>query len=344
MSEAINPVVDMTQSVTSFAQTPLLDVHSLSKYFPIRKGLWQRVVGHVRAVDGVSFSLREGEIFGLAGESGSGKSTVARMVVGLHTPTGGQVRWRGQAVTDQQHDLAFKQAVQMVFQNPGSSLNPRRSIAQTLRVPLNVHNVPRAEHKQRILELLDMVELPASFASKYPFELSGGQKQRVAIARALAVKPKLIVLDEPTSALDVSVQAKVIELLLRLRDELSLSYLFISHDLSLMRSFADRVGVMYLGKLAEVGTTADVFRDPKHPYTQGLLASIPVVSADEEAFKPNIRHLRGEIPSPAKVPRGCSFHTRCPKVLAHCREDDPAFVEVGGQQVRCHLFRNSVSE
>lgn len=322
----------------------LLQVRGLSKHFPIRKGLFQNVVGHVRAVDGVSFEIRAGEIFGLAGESGSGKSTVARTVVGLYQPTAGDIDLGGQPVAGRQHDLAFKKSVQMVFQNPGSSLNPRRSIAQTLTMPLAVHGVPQKQRQGRMLELLELVELPTSFAKKYPFELSGGQKQRVAIARALAVEPQLIVLDEPTSALDVSVQAKVIELLLRLREELALSYLFISHDLSLMRSFADQVGVMYLGKLCEVGTAKGVFEQPKHPYTQGLLASIPVVSAEEEALKPSIRHLRGEIPSPANIPSGCSFRTRCPKVFERCSHEDPNFHQQTAQRVRCHLYDETASE
>jgi len=318
---------------------PLLSVEGLSKRFPIRRGLFQNVAGHVHAVDTVSFDVRRGEIFGLAGESGSGKSTIARMIVGLYAPSDGRIRLGGTDVGEARRDLAFKKRVQMVFQNPGSSLNPRRSVGDTLRVPLNVHGVPRRTWPDRIRELLEMVELPAGFAAKHPHELSGGQKQRVAIARALAVDPELIVLDEPTSALDVSVQAKVIELLMRIRDELGLAYLFISHDLSLMRSFCDTVGVMYLGKLAEVGPADALFERPAHPYTQGLIASVPVVSAEEEAMKPDIRHLRGEIPSPASVPSGCSFHTRCPKAFEPCYTVDPDFRTVGGaHRARCLLY------
>ena len=318
---------------------PLLSVEGLSKRFPIRRGLFQNVVGHVHAVDTVSFEVRRGEIFGLAGESGSGKSTIARMIVGLYAPSEGRIRLGGADVRETRRDLAFKKRVQMVFQNPGSSLNPRRSVGDTLRVPLNVHGVPRRTWPDRIRELLEMVELPAGFAAKHPHELSGGQKQRVAIARALAVDPELIVLDEPTSALDVSVQAKVIELLMRIRDELGLAYLFISHDLSLMRSFCDTVGVMYLGKLAEVGPADPLFERPAHPYTQGLIASVPVVSAEEEAMKPDIHHLRGEIPSPASVPSGCSFHTRCPKAFEPCYEIDPDFRTVGeAHRARCLLY------
>lgn len=315
----------------------------MTKSFPIRGGLFQRVTGHVHAVDGVSFDIAPGEIFGLAGESGSGKSTLARMVVGLYAPSAGSLRFAGQTLSAQRRELAFKRRVQMVFQNPGSSLNPRRSIEQTLRVPLAVHEYPEDRRSKRVAELLEMVELPAAFRTKYPHELSGGQKQRVAIARALAVGPELVVLDEPTSALDVSVQAKVIALLQRIRGELGLAYLFISHDLSLMRNFTTRVGILYLGKLAEVGRTEDVFERPLHPYTQGLIASIPVVSPEEAALKPKVPRIQGDIPSSSKVPTGCSFHTRCPRAFGRCSVEDPVFVEANvddrvEHQVRCHLY------
>ena len=297
------------------ADAPLLEVRDVRKLFGIRRGLFQRVVGHVRAVDGVSFDIHRGEIFGLAGESGSGKSTLARVVVGLAEPTSGTIGFDGRDVAELRGSRAFRRRVQMVFQNPGSSLNPRRSVEQTLTTPLAFHDVAPGAWRSRVGELLEMVELPTAFRSKFPHELSGGQKQRVAIARALAVRPELIVLDEPTSALDVSVQAKVIELLVRIRNELGLSYLFISHDLSLMRNFTSRIGVMYLGKLCEVGFTRDVFDEPRHPYTQALISSVPVVSAEEEALKPSVERIGGEVPSPADVPAGCSFHTRCPKAF-----------------------------
>ncbi len=320
-------------------EVPLLQVEDLTKLFPIRRGLFQRVIGHVRAIDGVGFDIRRGEIFGLAGESGSGKSTLARIVVGLDGASSGRIRFVGEDVHTLRGTRGFRRRVQMVFQNPGSSLNPRRSIEQTLSVPLRFHGIAPSAIAPRVRELLEMVELPASFRAKYPFELSGGQKQRVAIARALAVEPELLVLDEPTSALDVSVQAKVIELLMRIRNELDLSYLFISHDLSLMRNFTTRIAVMYLGKLCEMGFTGDVFDHPAHPYTQGLISSVPVVSEEEAALKPAVERIRGEIPSPANVPPGCSFHTRCPAAFRPCRIDDPAFVQVGFEhRTRCHLF------
>lgn len=318
---------------------PLLRVRNLKKYFPVRQGLLQRAAGHVRAVDDVSFEIYPGEIFGLAGESGSGKSTIARMIVGLFSSTSGSITFSGRDVTHIMRTKAFKRNVQMVFQNPGSSLNPRRSIFQTLQVPLAVHGTGGESLRARVHELLEMVELPMLFVHKYPHQLSGGQKQRVAIARALAVDPKLIVLDEPTSALDVSVQAKIVELLLRLRQDLGLSYLFISHDLSLMRSFTNRMGVMYLGKLCETGTSDAIFTSPKHPYTQGLIASIPVVSEEEEALKPQVERMQGEIPSPLNIPTGCSFRTRCPSAFDHCVVVDPPFYPIAEvQQARCHLY------
>lgn len=317
----------------------LLTLRDVHKRFPVRRGLFQRVAGHVRAVDGVSLEVHRGEIFGLAGESGSGKSTLARIVVGLDAVSSGSIRFAGEDLAAIRSTSEFRRRVQMVFQNPGSSLNPRRSIEQSLAVPLRFLDVPRSERTARIAGLLEMVELPASFRVKYPFELSGGQKQRVAIARALAVQPQLIVLDEPTSALDVSVQAKIIELLVRLRNELQLSYLFISHDLSLMRNFTSRIGIMYLGRLCEVGFTNDVFSDPKHPYTEGLIAAVPVVSEEEAALKPKVERLEGEIPSPANVPSGCSFRTRCGRAFEGCDREDPEFHRVGFEHdVRCRLF------
>jgi peptide/nickel transport system ATP-binding protein len=320
------------------ATEAILRVEGLSKHFPVRRGPLRRVAGQVRALDGVSFAVRPGEVFGLAGESGSGKSTLARIVVGLETATTGSVRIGNTEVGRQQGHRDFGKLVQMVFQNPGSSLNPRRSIHQTLALPLALHGTAGKALHSRTAELLEMVELPRSFRSKHPHELSGGQKQRVAIARALAVAPKLLVLDEPTSALDVSVQAKVIELLQQLRRELELTYLFISHDLSLMRSFADRVGVMYLGQLVEIGACDVILRDPSHPYTRGLLASVPVVTEAEAQIKAGFTRIEGEIPSAARIPGGCRFHTRCPLVEARCRNDEPVFTgKPERHAVRCHV-------
>jgi len=274
---------------------PTLEILDLSKNFVVH-GPFGGKAGVTRAVDHVSFRIDKGEIFGLAGESGSGKSTIARMIMGLTEPSSGDILISGENLTgiDRRHHHG---AAQMVFQNPGSSLNPRRTVGQSVSVPLEVAGMSRADRRSRIDDLLEMVQLPKNFAERYPHELSGGQKQRVAIARALAAKPKLVVLDEPTSALDVSVQARVIDLLVDLGQELDLTYLFISHDLSLMRNFADRVAVLYLGQIVETGSTSEVFEHPKHDYTRLLLASVPVISAAEEAMRPHIPMIDGEIPT-----------------------------------------------
>ena len=318
---------------------PLLEVVGLGKAFPIRGGLFGAVKGEVTAVTDVSFTLAKGEVFGLAGESGSGKSTIARMIVGLTAPSEGAILFEGRDLDDRAAGAARGRAVQMVFQNPGSSLNPRRSIGQSIAVPLEARKLEPAEVRRRVARLLDMVQLPADFRNRYPHELSGGQKQRVAIARALAVEPQLIVLDEPTSALDVSVQAKIIELLIELGRSLGLSYIFISHDLSLMRNFAGRVGILYLGRLVEVGPVRTLFEAPAHPYTRSLLAAIPVISKAEEALKPNEPIVEGEIPSPANQPKGCPFHTRCPHAFAPCESQLPPIVQLGADHfARCHLL------
>lgn len=275
---------------------PLLEIVNLSKSFPVRNALGFTTT-EVRAVRNVSFTINRGEVYGLAGESGSGKSTVARMIMGLTEPTGGEILLDGENIAGNVGKRSHGRNVQMVFQNPGSSLNPRRTIGQSITVPLAAHGHPSADRRRRVAELLDMVQLPADYAQRYPHELSGGQKQRVAIARALAVMPKLLVLDEPTSALDVSVQARVIDLLVDLGRQLDLTFLFISHDLSLMRNFAQQVGVLYLGEIVETGDTAAVFENPQHDYTRLLLASVPVVSAEEEAMRPTIPLIDGEIPT-----------------------------------------------
>lgn len=273
---------------------PMLEIRKLVKCFPIRNA-FGRHVGEVRAVDDVSFTIARGAVYGLAGESGSGKSTIARMIMGLGTPDSGEILIDGNPVTA--GGRAHGSQVQMVFQNPGSSLNPRRTVGQSIAVPLDAHGHPSSGRAARISELLEMVQLPASFAERFPHELSGGQKQRVAIARALAAAPRLVVLDEPTSALDVSVQARVIDLLVDLGRRLDLTFLFISHDLSLMRNFAGTVGVLYRGRIVETGPTSAVFVRPQHDYTRLLLASVPVISAEEEAMRPRIPLIDGEIPT-----------------------------------------------
>ena len=318
----------------------LIEVAGLSKAFPIRGGLFGSVRGQVKAVNDVSFRLERGEVFGLAGESGSGKSTIARMILGLVKPSAGDILIEGRDFLSERDWRKRSDAVQMVFQNPGSSLNPRRSIGQSIAVPLEARSVGRAATAKRVAALLEQVQLPANFAERYPYELSGGQKQRAAIARALAVEPKLLVLDEPTSALDVSVQAKIIELLEELRTRLGLTYIFISHDLSLMRSFASRVGVLYLGRLVETGPTRALFETPAHPYTRSLIAAVPVISDEEERLKPREPIVEGEIPNPANMPRGCAFHPRCPHAFDLCRVEIPRVEAIGPDHgAACHLWR-----
>lgn len=322
----------------------ILVARDLVKYFPINKSsiLKQKWIV-VKAVDGINFAVKKGECFGLVGESGSGKSTTAYTVVGSYPPTGGTLTFKGQDISRsaKHRPMALKKDIQIVFQDPGSSLNPRRSISDILEMPLRVHNmVKKGESmEQRIIDLLDQVELPAHYRFKSPATLGGGERQMVAIARALATNPSFIILDEPTSALDVSVQAKIINMLIRLQEEFDLTYLFITHDLSLMRNVATRIAIMYLGKIAEIASAAEFFEKPLHPYTQMLLSSIPVLSEAEERMKPKKIQSVGEIPSPVDVPPGCSFNTRCPFKTKICLEINPSMAEVTpGHFVRCHNY------
>jgi peptide/nickel transport system ATP-binding protein len=296
--------------------------------------------GTVRAVDGISFTINEGETFGLVGESGSGKSTTAYTLMGIYTPTAGEISYRGIDISIgiKQRPLSLKKDMQMVFQDPGSSLNPKRTIEQIIELPLRVHGIAREERRKRVIELLNMVELPEEYLDRQPTKIGGGEKQMIAIARALATNPTFITLDEPTSALDVSMQAKIINKLIEFQNELDLSYLFITHNLSLMRNVATRVGIMYLGKLCEVAPTSEFFTKPIHPYTKMLLSSIPVITSEEEAVKPDKVVSRGEIPSPVNVPDGCYFHPRCNECTARCMKEDPPSVEVEpGHFVKCHF-------
>jgi peptide/nickel transport system ATP-binding protein len=317
----------------------ILTVSDLKKYFVIAHKGTKRVPITVKAVEGISFSMREGETFGLVGESGSGKSTVAYTVVGMYHPTAGTVAFQGQDLfAAEKRPLAIRKRIQIVFQDPGSSLNPRQNVKQILELPLRIHR-PEANRLEQIIYLLEMVGLPPDYMYKQPQMLSGGEKQLVAIARALATEPRFVILDEPTSALDVSIQGKIINVLIRLQQQFNLSYLFITHDLSLMRNVSSRVAIMYLGKICEIAETGEFFRSPLHPYTQMLLSSIPVISEAEEQFKPKKIISTGEIPSPVDIPPGCSFNTRCPMKMDVCTAVDPVMVESApGHTVRCHLF------
>lgn len=314
----------------------VLDIDGLKKYFVTRQGT-------VKAIDGISFSVEEGEIFGLVGESGSGKSTVAYTVVGMYRPTEGEIIYQGKDIGQEskKRSKELKKDIQIVFQDPGTSLNPKRTIRQILELPLKVHNLSTDNKKllERVEELIGMVQLPPSYIYKYPTMIGGGERQMVGIARALATNPSFVILDEPTSALDVSVQAKIIDMLMQIQKKFKLSYLFITHDLSLMRNVASRIAIMYLGKICELAPASKFFENPLHPYTQMLLSSIHVISDEEEALKPKKVISTGEIPSPVNVPPGCSFHLRCQKKMDICSKVDPVEREVGkGHGVRCHLY------
>ncbi len=310
----------------------ILTVENLKKHFKTDDGL-------VRAVDGINFSINYGETFGLVGESGSGKSTTAYTIMGLYTPTEGKIIYKGNEYNTgiKKRPLSLKKDVQMVFQDPGTSLNPKRSIRQIIELPLMVHGYPKEKRLDRVKELLQMVELPEDYMYRYPQKMGGGEKQMIAIARALATNPSFIALDEPTSALDVSMQAKIITKLIEFQKELNITYLFITHNLSLVRNVATSVGIMYLGKLFEIAASSEFFHKPLHPYTKMLLSSIPVITEDEEKMKPQKVVSEGEIPSPVNVPSGCYFHPRCNDCKELCRKIDPPMIEVEpGHFLKCH--------
>ena len=320
----------------------ILVAKKLVKHFPINmSGIFKKRYVVVKAVDGIDLKIKEGECFGLVGESGSGKSTTAYMTVGTYGPTSGTIIFKGEDISRPavRRPMHLKKDLQIVFQDPGSSLNPRRTIQNILEMPLKVHNmVKKGESvEEKVIKLLDLVELPADYCFKSPNMIGGGERQLVAIARALATEPSLIVLDEPTSALDVSVQGKIIKHLKNLQREFNLTYLFITHDLSLMRNVADRIAIMYLGKIAEIASANEFFQNPLHPYTKMLLSSIPVISEEEEKLKPKKVHSVGEIPSPVDIPPGCNFNTRCPFKTDICLTEDPVMREIEpGRYVRCH--------
>jgi oligopeptide/dipeptide ABC transporter ATP-binding protein len=318
-------------------------IEGLTKLYPVlRRGLFRtREAGVIRAVDDISFSIRRGETLGLVGESGCGKTTTARTILHLVEPTSGSVHFDDIDILRvfregrREEELAVRRGIQYVFQDPYLSLNPRWSVAQTIYEPLRVHgHVPRDQWENRLIELLDLVELEEYHAWRYPHELSGGQRQRVGIARALAVEPSLVICDEPVSSLDVSVRAQILNLLAELQESLGLTYLYISHDLGSVRYISDRVAVMYLGKIVEIGRVDELFAHPRHHYTHALLAAIPVPDPDVRAGR---SLLKGEVPSAMNMPAGCRFHTRCPAALPQCREIPPPLVPTEGDHlVACH--------
>ncbi|MHB2266115.1 ABC transporter ATP-binding protein [Aliihoeflea sp. PC F10.4] len=319
---------------------PLLSVENLQVHFPIRGGFLGKPVGWVKAVDGVSLDIARGESVALVGESGCGKSTLGAAILGMQKPTGGTVRFDGKTIV---HDDASARRVlsrelQIVFQDPVSALNPKLTIGESIAEPLAIHGVGSAkERRARVAELLGLVGLHTQHAERKPNAFSGGQRQRIVIARALALNPQLLILDEPVSALDVSIRSQILNLLLDLQQRLGLSYLFISHDLSVVRHFADRVAVMYLGHLVETGRTEDVFAKPVHPYTEALLSAVPLPDPIAQRSRQRIV-LKGDLPSPANPPKGCKFVTRCPLAEPVCRETHPPLVDVGpGWQAACHV-------
>ncbi len=320
----------------------LLDVRNLKMYFPLTRGIiLQRRVGWVKAVDDISFQIFRGETLGLVGESGCGKSTTGRAILQLYKPTAGEVLFNGIDLTKLPPGemRKMRRHMQMIFQDPYASLNPRMTVGSIIAEPMQIHNlVPKEQRNQRVQELLEVVGLNPYFANRYPHEFSGGQRQRIGIARALAANPEFIVADEPVSALDVSIQAQIINLLEELQERFHLTYLFIAHDLSVVRHISDRVAVMYLGKIVELADRNALYDDPLHPYTKALLSAVPIPDPKIEKKRERII-LTGDVPSPINPPSGCRFHTRCPYAMDICAKVEPRFIDQGGGHfVACHLY------
>ncbi len=323
----------------------LLTVRDLKMHFPITKGIiFQKQVGAIKAVDGINFDLYRGETLGLVGESGCGKSTTGRAILQLYKPTAGAVVFEGKDLVEVKGEelRKMRRRMQMIFQDPYASLNPRMTVGSIVGEPLEVHNIGanKKERQERVQELLKIVNLNPYFINRYPHEFSGGQRQRIGIARALAVNPSFIVCDEPISALDVSIQAQIINLLEDLQDEFNLTYLFIAHDLSVVRHISDRIAVMYLGKIVELAERDELYATPMHPYTQALLSAVPIPDPVIENQRKRII-LEGDVPSPANPPKGCHFSTRCPRVMDICRQDEPPFKDYGGGHfAACWLYED----
>ncbi|WP_460289294.1 ABC transporter ATP-binding protein [Clostridium sp. CTA-7] len=319
----------------------LIEVRDLKKYFPVKNQFLKGEKKFVKAVDGVSFEIKKGETFGLVGESGCGKSTLGRSITRLYDITSGDIFFEGTNIArfNRRDMKSFYRKMQTIFQDPYSSLNPNMNVKELIDEPLAVHtNLTKEERDNKIQELLEMVGLKKSDMEKFPYEFSGGQCQRIGIARAISTEPDFILCDEPISALDVSIQAQVINMLEDLQEKMGLTYLFVAHDLSMVRHISDRIGVMYLGKIVEISESNDLYKDPLHPYTKGLLSAIPVADP-KKARTSEIQIIKGDIPSPIDIPSGCRFHTRCPYATEKCKEVQPEMKEVGvGHFVACHLY------
>jgi oligopeptide transport system ATP-binding protein len=346
MTCALNGVAAPAQKIESAQSDEILRVEDLKVHFPLMKGIViQRQIATVKAVDGVSFALKRGDTLGVVGESGCGKSTTGLAVLRMLTPTAGRILFEGKDITgyDKDRMRPVRRRMQMVYQDPYGSLNPRMKVRDIVGEPLEVHGMAsdQAAYRQRVGELIAMVGLLPDMAERYPHEFSGGQRQRIGIARALALDPSLLICDEPVSALDVSIQAQVINLFMDLQARLGLTYIFIAHDLAVVRHISDRIAVMYLGRIVEISDRDDLYKRPLHPYTEALLAAIPVADPEVEARRPRAI-VTGEVPSTLRPPSGCRFHPRCPKAMAVCKTVDPPLKELGpGRSVACHLHTAS---